>query len=227
MVVDVLHADELGSARALHDRYQLAVVIDVIRAFTAAPWVLRQGASRLFLAPNPDAALNAKATRFPEALLMKDGAPDPRFELPNAPGLISTLDLSGHTIIQTTGNGTRGAHLVRSVPRVACASFATATAVSRLVARYDRVLLVPTEGDEDYALADFIRAYTEGAAIDLAALLDRVSASAAGIECAQRGTDPAFPGVHAKDLRLCTSADSFHHALVVQPTESLLAVATA
>lgn len=222
MQIDLCHANDLAPDEDLGDTYDLAVVIDVIRAFTAAPWVLRQGAARLLLAPNADVALRARDTQFPAALLMKDGRPDPRFVLPNAPGGIAELDLMGRTVIQTTGNGTRGAHLVREVPTVACASFANATATARLMGNHQRVLLVPTEGDEDYALADFLTASAAGADPDLPALLDRVAASAAGIECQQRGGDVAFPGVHPKDLALCQQVDMFSHALIAVPVGELL-----
>lgn len=137
MQIDLRHANDLGPDEALGDTYDMAVVIDVIRAFTAAPWVLRQGAARLLLAPSADAALRAHDTQFPQALLMKDGRPDPRFVLPNAPGGIAELDLTGRTVIQTTGNGTRGVHLVHGILAVACASFANATATARLVASTD------------------------------------------------------------------------------------------
>lgn len=222
MQIDLRHANDLGPDEALGETYDMAVVIDVIRAFTAAPWVLRQGAARLFLAPNADTALRARDTQFPQALLMKDGKPDPRFVLPNAPGGIGELDLTGRTVIQTTGNGTRGAHLVREIPTVACASFANATATARLLGSHQRVLLVPTEGDEDYALADFLTACATGTEPDVPGLLDRVAASAAGIECQQRGDDAAFPSVHPKDLALCQRVDTFAHALIAVPAGELL-----
>lgn len=224
--IDVCHADDLDPGDDLGRRYDLAVVIDVVRAFTVAPWILRQGAVRLFLSPDPETALRARSDRFSDALLLKDGRSDPRFDLPNAPGRIAELDLTGRTVIQTTGNGTRGAHLVRSVPVVACASFSTASATARLVGGYARVLLVPTEGDEDHALADFLIAHATGSQPDLEPLLQRVTASTAGVECAERGPDPAYPGVHPRDLDLCRSIDTFDQALLAHPSGELLQVTT-
>lgn len=84
------------------------------------------------------------------------------------------------------------------------------------------MLLVPTEGDEDYALADFLTCSATGADPAVAALLERVAASAAGIECEQRGDDAAFPGVHPKDLALCQRIDTFAHALIAVPAGELL-----
>lgn len=222
MLIDVRHADDLASEESLGEDYDLAVVVDVIRAFTVAAWVLRQGAGRLLLAPDAETAIRARDTRFPDALLMKDGAPDPHFELPNAPGSIAELKLTGKTVIQTTGNGTRGAHVVREVPVVACASFANATATARLMAVQERVLLVPTEGDEDDALADFLTARAEGRHVEMGRLLERVAESAAGVECLERGLDPAFPGFHPRDLELAQRVDVFNHAPIAQPVGDLL-----
>lgn len=129
MPVTIRHIDDLARGGALNAHpWDVVVVIDVIRAFTAAAWVLMQGASALFLAPDAETALAARADRYPDALLMKDGAPDPRFDLPNAPGRIAQEDLTGRIVIQTTGNGTAAAHAVRHVPTVLCAAFTTASA---------------------------------------------------------------------------------------------------
>ncbi|HBX80375.1 MAG: 2-phosphosulfolactate phosphatase [Propionibacteriaceae bacterium] len=125
MPIDIRHSREISAEERLQDAYDLAVVIDVIRAFTVAPWILRQGAARLLLSPDKATALQAKAGNFPEAVLVSDGAPDARFELPNAPGQVAHHDLTGRVVIQTTGNGTRGAHLVRHVPTVASAGAST------------------------------------------------------------------------------------------------------
>lgn len=224
MPIDIRHSREISAEERLQDAYDLAVVIDVIRAFTVAPWILRQGAARLLLSPDKATALQAKAGNFPEAVLVSDGAPDARFELPNAPGQVAHHDLTGRVVIQTTGNGTRGAHLVRHVPTVACASFVTASATAELVAQFDRVLLVPTDGDEDYALADYLSSHAQGAAFDISALMDRVRRSAAGVECLDRGGDHAYPGVHPDDLARCMTLDAFSQALVLTPQGALLSV---
>lgn len=216
MRIEVRHADDIRPGEDLAAHHDLAVVIDVLRAFTVAPWLLRRGASRVLLAPDAATTLRASAG-VPDALLSKDGAPDVRFDLPNAPGLVAGLDLTGRTVVQATGNGTRGAHLVRDVPEVACASFTTASATARLVRRFERVLLVPTEGDEDHALAELLVALAGGVDPDVATLLRRVVDSPAGVECRERAGDDAFPGVHPDDLALCCRVDAYDHALLTVP----------
>lgn len=223
----VRHVDDLTDEDRTPGHWDVAVVIDVLRAFTVAPWVLRQGAHALYLAPDAATALAAQTDDFPDALLIKDGRPDPRFDLPNAPGRIAELDLTGRTVIQTTGNGTRGAHAVRHVPTVVCASFATAGATARLVAGAQRVLLVTTEGDEDVAFADHLIALvTSPAPPNPAPYLARVAAAPAGLECLARAHDPAHPGVHPDDLALAQQVDAFDHALIARPRGALLHVIT-
>ena len=78
-----------------------AVIVDVLRAFTVAPWCFASGADEVFLAPSVEAALAGRA-RWPYALLLKDGAPDDQFDLPNAPGMIAETALAGRVVIQET-----------------------------------------------------------------------------------------------------------------------------
>ncbi|WP_420115052.1 2-phosphosulfolactate phosphatase [Pseudactinotalea sp.] len=224
MEIVTLHVNDLDASVDA----DVAVVIDVIRAFTVAPWCLARGAQRLLFAPGVEEAVQAQAERFPDALLLKDRAADPRFALPNAPGRIAREDLTGRTVIQVTGNGTRGAFAVGSVPLVLCASFATAAATARAIvaAERQRVLLVPTEGDEDLALADYLTALLDGGGSAFAPpYLARVVRSAAGQECLERGADPRVEGVDADDLRRCMELDAFDDALQATPEDGgLLAV---
>ena len=216
----IVHVDDLSEPLVS----DVAVVVDVLRAFTVAPWCLARGADRHLLAPSLEAAVSA-GERHSEALLLKDGAPDARFALPNAPGVLATADLSRRTIIQKTGNGTRGAHAARGARTVLCASFVTAGATTEFLrARPGReVTFVVTEGDEDVALAEYVIARLSGA-VDPAPYLQRVHDSAAGRELRERAPDPAFPGVHVDDLRLAMELDRFDHALRCQPLGDLLEV---
>lgn len=215
-----VHVDDL--TEPLGPDVDVAVVVDVIRAFTVAPWCLARGAVRLLLAPSLDAAVAAGA-RFPGAVLLKDGPPDPRFPLANAPGAIATSDLTGRTVIQKTGNGTRGAHVARGAGEVLCASFVTAAATTAYLRHRDagEVVLVVTEGDEDAALADYVTSCLEGPT-EVAPYLRRVVDSDAAEELRQRGPDPAFPGVHPEDLGRVLEVDRFDRALRCDSVEDLL-----
>lgn len=222
MIITTVHVDDLSPTDVEVD---VAVVIDVVRAFTVAPWCIERGADPLLLAPSVDVAVAARRD-WPRAILLKDGASDPRFGLPNAPGRICTEDLSGHPVIQRTGNGTRGAHAVRAAGRTWCASFVTATATARAVvaAQPSRVLLVPTEGDEDVALADHLAELIVRGTSDPTPFLARVEASSAADELRTAGPDPDRPGVHPDDLTRCLEVDRFATALRAEPCGDLLRI---
>lgn len=222
MSLRIVHVNDL--AEPLGPEVDVAVVVDVLRAFTVSPWCLARGAHRLLLAPNVEAAV-AAGERHPGAVLLKDRQPDPRFALPNAPGVIATADLTGRTVIQTTGNGTRGAHAARGARAVLCASFVTAGATTQFLRQHPgrEVVFVVTEGDEDVALADYVMASLAGP-VDPAGYLQRVHDSEAGRELRERAPDPAFPGVHPDDLPLAMDLDRFDHAVTCVPLGELLEV---
>jgi len=113
------------------------IVIDVVRAFTAAAFALAAGAQDILLVSTAQEALTWQA-RMPGALVMGevDGVPVEGFDLGNSPSALVGLDLSGRRLIQRTSWGTQG--VVRShqadkllVSSLVCAS-ATADCIQRL-----------------------------------------------------------------------------------------------
>lgn len=215
MIPSIVHVDDLRAP--LGPEVDVAVVVDVLRAFTVAPWCLERGAARLLLAPSLEAAVSAGARG---AVLLKDGAPDSRFNLPNVPGAIATADLAGRTVIQKTGNGTRVAHAARGAGEVLCASFVTAGATVEYLRHRDAddIAFVVTEGDEDLALAEYVIACLDGAT-EAAPFVERVLASDAALELQERAHGAAFPGVHPDDVALATQVDRFDRALRCEPVE--------
>ena len=211
VLTEIRHLDDLPTTISA----DAVVVVDVFRAFTTAPWCYESGARSVLLAPTIEDALAARVGDH--VRLIKDGVPDPRFDLANAPGMVAATDLRDRTVVQITGNGTRGVYAV-SAPHVLCASFVTATATARFLReeRIRSVLFVPTEGDEDTALADYLIELLHGGG-DPTDYLRRAEASPAAAELRQRGPDPAFPGVHPDDLTRCLEVDRFDFALEAIP----------
>lgn len=217
----------------------MAVVVDVMRAFTVAAWAFGQGAEKIVLAESLDEALALKASH-PEWVALKDGPHAPGFDLVNSPGMLRSADLGGRTVVQKTTAGTVGALAVKEASLVLCAGFVVAEATARLLrARAsDSVTFVVTgedgRADEDLACAQYIaRRATEAgteagtgagagaaqaAGTDAAGYLRRAAESRAAAELAQG----IRQGVHPDDVALCVELDRFPFAMVATSEDALM-----
>ncbi|MER7895576.1 2-phosphosulfolactate phosphatase [Streptomyces sp. NPDC096046] len=201
----------------------VAVVVDVMRAFTVAAWVFARGAEKIVLAESLDEALALKA-RHPEWVTLKDGPPAPGFDRVHSPGLLRSADLDGRTVVQKTTAGTVGALAVKEASLVLCAGFvvAEATAVLLRARACDRVTFVVTgeggQADEDLACAQYIARRATGADMDAAEFLRRAGDSRAAAELAEG----VRQGVHPDDIALCLELDRFPFAMVATLEDSLM-----
>lgn len=204
----------------------VAVVVDVLRAFTVAAWAFAGGAERIVLASSEDEALELKA-RHRGWLALKDGPPAPGFDAFNSPALLATHDLFGRTIVQKTTAGTVGALAVADAGLVLCASFVVAGATARCLrergAQEVTFVVTGEEGraEEDRACAEYIGRRVESDEVDAAPYLRRARDSrwaAALAEDARKG----YPGVHPDDVGLCLEADRFPFAMIAAREGALL-----
>ncbi|MFC9295128.1 2-phosphosulfolactate phosphatase [Streptomyces sp. NPDC057011] len=201
----------------------VAVVVDVMRAFTVAAWAFAQGAEKIVLAGSLDEALALKA-RHPDWVALKDGPAAPGFDTVNSPGLLRSLDLGGRTVVQKTTAGTVGALAVKDSPLVLCAGFVVAEATARLlrIHRSDSVTFVVTgedgQADEDLACAQYIARRVTEAGADAAEFVHRAAASRAATELAEG----VRQGVHPDDVALCLEVDRFPFAMVATLEDSLM-----
>lgn len=152
---------------------RVAVVIDVMRAFTVAAWAFSRGVERIVLASTESEALALKESRS-GWLALKDGAPAPGFDAVNSPGLLRSRDFAGRTLVQKTTAGTVGALAVANAPLVLCASFVVAGPTARFLRTRDSgpvTFVVTGEGgkaDEDLACAEYIGRCTAGGDVEAA-----------------------------------------------------------
>ncbi|MEU1470510.1 2-phosphosulfolactate phosphatase [Streptomyces sp. NPDC005761] len=201
----------------------VAVVVDVMRAYTVAAWAFAQGAEKIVLAESLDAALALKA-RHPDWIALKDGASAPGFDAVNSPGLLRSVDLAGRTVVQKTTAGTVGALAVKHAQLVLCAGFVVAEATARaLRARgSDSVTFVVTgedgQADEDLACAQYIARRANEPVTDSDEFLRRGAASRAAAELAEG----VRQGVHPDDVALCLELDRFPFAMVAALEGSLM-----
>ncbi|MFD7792624.1 2-phosphosulfolactate phosphatase [Streptomyces sp. NPDC059759] len=207
----------------LDDVPSVAVVVDVMRAFTVAAWAFAQGAEKIVLAESLDEALALKA-RHPGWTALKDGPPAPGFDAVNSPGMLRSVDLGGRTVVQKTTAGTVGALAVKEASLVLCAGFVVAEATARLLRMRaaDQVTFVVTgedgRADEDLACAQYIARRATEADTDAAAFLRRAGGSRAAAELAQG----VRQGVHPDDVALCLELDRFPFAMVATLEDQLM-----
>ncbi|GGY20777.1 2-phosphosulfolactate phosphatase [Streptomyces djakartensis] len=203
----------------------VAVVVDVMRAFTVAAWAFAQGAEEIVLAGSLDEALELKA-RHPEWVALKDGPPAPGFDMVNSPGMLRSVDLGGRTVVHKTTAGTVGALAVKEASLVLCAGFVVAGATARVLRarECESVTFVVTgEGgraEEDLACAQYIARRVTEAEVDATEFLRRAGGSRAAAELAEG----VRRGVHPDDVGLCLELDRFPFAMVGRLEESSLLV---
>lgn len=205
---------------------EVAVVIDVMRAFTVAAGALRQGAEKIVFTDTADEALELKA-RHPGWLAFQDGAPTPGFDLANSPARLRALDVAGRTVVQKTTAGTVGALAVADAPLLLCASFAVAGATAELLRRERpaAVTFVVTgdggRAEEDLACAQYIAARASCGATEPAPYVGRARRSDAAARLAD-GVRRGRAGVHPEDVELCLEVDTCAFAMVAGREEGLL-----
>lgn len=189
----------------------VAVVLDVMRAFTTAAWAFERGAERIVLAGSLEEALAVKE-RHPGWVALKDGAAADGFDAVNSPYFLRDADLRGRTVVQKTTSGTVGALAVKDASLVLCASFVVAGATAGLLrdSGAESVTYVVTGEDgraeEDLACAEYIAGRAaDPDATDAAEFLRRAARSAAAAELAEGVREGSHPG----DVALCLELDRF------------------
>lgn len=205
----------------------VAVVIDVMRAFTSAAVMLHLGAEKIILLAEPEAVLKLKRDRGFLAVGEVGGRKVPGFDLTNSPSQILAAGrevLEGRTVAMRTSAGVTGAvAAARRSDVVILGSYVTTAAIARYIRRLsplpDVVSLVAM-GDagaevtpDDEACADYIEHLLTGKPYDHMATLLRVVEH----ECTEkflRGDQDHFPPA---DPIYCLQRDLFD--IVVLATE--------
>lgn len=207
----IVHALGIDGAR---DAIGIAVVIDVLRAFTVSAYAIAGGARDCLLVPTVDEA-RALAAATPGAILSAevDGLPVAGIEISNSPTQIAAAEVRGHTVVQRTSAGAPVINAVDSADAIYASSLvvARATAQACLLRQPATVTLIAS-GDypEDHACVDYIDAHLRAAKTkDLDDLLQPLYRSERYQQIA-RGDWPGFPKT---DLDLALQADRFDFAL--------------
>jgi 2-phosphosulfolactate phosphatase len=225
----VLRKSLLSGAREAEG---IAVVIDVLRAFSSAAYMVYLGAEKIVLMADSEEVLRFKSERGALAVGEIGGRMVGGFDLGNSPSAILAAGRSlfaGRTVAQRTSAGVAGAvAAARSADQVLLGSYVTAGATARylqgLLPPPDTVSLIAMGNagreitPDDEACASYLEHLLAGAPYDHAAALQPIVEH----ECVQkflRGDQAHFPPA---DPVYCLQRDLFDFVLAVQPEDGFL-----
>lgn len=205
----------------------VAIVIDVIRAFTTATIAFERGAEKIIFVSSSSEAFDLKEAD-PTRLIMGEehGLPPEGYDYGNSPWELANENLSGRTLIQRTSHGTQGLVRCTHCDEIYAASFANVSATARAVmdAGHELVSIINTgarpdhEAEEDASCADYLHALLYGESPPIEHFLERVENSTAG----SIFKDESRPRFVPQDLELCKQADRCNFAIKVEREGDLL-----
>lgn len=222
--MDLIISDFVEGAR---DARGIAVIIDVFRAFSLAPYAFAAGARAIYPVADLDQARQLKHS-LPSCLLLgeRHAQPPPDFDGGNSPSLLSTWPLRAREIIHTTHAGTQGLMQATEADEVITGALVNAAAIVRYVQRRRpaQVTLVrmgyaaQERCWEDDLCAELLAARLKGEADvwTTASIRERLRASPA----AAKFFDPACASfAPMADFDLCTTLDRFDFVLQLDTSQ--------
>ncbi len=218
MEIEIFRGHECSKAKGL------CVVIDVLRAFTTAAYAFAAGASEIIFVSSTEEAFQLHQKDASLILMGEEGGKHiAGFHFGNSPSDIQGAYLSGQRIVQRTSCGTLGVVNCSHAERLLIASFVVAEATVKRI-----VEIAPTyvsfvvtgvqDGDEDLALAEYLRSKLLQQSLPPSLFLDRVRFSPEG----KMFADPEVPDFSEKDLELALKIDRFSFAMEVEKRNSNL-----
>lgn len=218
MKIEIFHRHESNQAQGL------CVVIDVLRAFTTAAFAFAAGVKEIILVATAEEAFQLQRENQHFILMGEEGGlPIKGFDYGNSPHDLLKKDLKGKTIVHRTSEGTQGVVGCRHADQLLIASFVVAEATFLRIRELAplQVSFIATgfkNGDEDLALAEYLRSKLLNEKVSPAPFLKRVRASPAG----RKFADPAIPEFSSDDLELAVQIDRFPFSMEVEKRQGLL-----
>jgi 2-phosphosulfolactate phosphatase len=215
-----------------HQAQGVAVVIDVLRAFSSAAYMLHLGAERIILCADPQEVLDLRSTQGCLAVGEVDGVPVPGFDLGNSPSHIldcGSALFAGRTVALRTSAGVTGAVAASQGGGLMflgsyLTASSTAQAIRCLIPAPETISLIAM-GDggreatpDDDGCSDYLEHLLGELPYDHAASLHHIVTHG----CAQkflRGDAPHYP---PDDLVYCLQRDLFSFAIVAASEEGYL-----
>ena len=198
------------------------VVIDVFRAASTAACALDRGAKEIIPVITIEEAYAYKETH-PSVFLMGEerGVAIPKFDYGNSPFRISTIDLTGMTMVHRTTQGTQGIVGAIQADTLIFGGFVTAHAIYSLIQQAApeivSFVVLAGAGTEDELFADYMIDLLHGKHQDMKKITQNLRN--------KFGTswffDPNKPEFPEEDFSFCLNTDVYPFAVVAVRTPYL------
>ena len=194
----------------------IAVVIDVFRAFTVEPYLIKNGAEKLITVGDKQLAYDYKKKNNNCILIgERDGVMLPEFDYGNSPSQIKNVDFSGKIIIHTTSCGTQGIARSVNAKEIITGSLVNIKAIAKYIKNQNAedVSLVclcksnETPFAEDVLCAQYIKSLLENKPFDIKEKIEELKTiNNSGAKFFNEEKQDVFP---RQDFYLCTELDKF------------------
>ena len=195
---------------------EVIVVIDVIRAFTATLSAFASGVEEILLTSSHEEAFRLRDEKGATLAGERKGLPIEGYDYGNSPADLSQLQ-GVETLVLNTTNGVTVAlsALDRNPKYCLAAGLASARPIARYISskKAKNILLVASHptGDEDVAVAEYLKSLLEGRPLSV----DDVKSRILNSEAACKFKDSSRPEFKAADLDYCVKDQELDFVQVV------------
>jgi len=207
----------------------LVVVIDVLRAFTTAAYILNNNAKKIIPVGSVEDAFSLKKEN-PEYVLIgeRHGIKIDGFDYGNSPAEVKNINFADKTIIQTTSAGTQGVVNAKGATEIILGSFVCLQAIANYIKKINPPLVTLVamgesgrdKADEDELCARAIKDLLLGNTADFAEIKNHLKDS----KSALKFFDISKSEFNEEDFHLAMDFNRFNFVLKVHKQENLLYV---
>ena len=214
--------------KIIHDPQKatgIAIIIDVFRAFTVEPIIIKNGAKKLIVIGDKEIAYNLKKGNSDYILIgERGGIKLPNFDYGNSPSQIEKVDFTNKVVVHTTSCGTQGIVNSINAKEIITGSLVNISAIIKYIKNrgYEDISIVTLAKpgsnpfEEDKLCAEYIKAKLENTSTDefKARILNLRYTS--GAKFFDNKLQEIYP---KKDFYLCTDIDKYYFVLKAKKDE--------